>query len=51
MSDFLWVEEYRPKTVDDCISTTVSKNYSLQAFIEKGERIKSTIYLVVPGVR
>ena len=25
-TDFLWVEEYRPKTIDDCILPAISKN-------------------------
>jgi len=34
--DFLWVEKYRPQTVDDCILSTDVKT-TFQSFIEKGE--------------
>ncbi|CAF34187.2 clamp loader subunit [Synechococcus phage S-PM2] len=33
---FLWVEQYRPKSVDDCILPTSIKN-SFKAFVEQGE--------------
>ena len=36
MSDFLWVEEYRPKTIDDCILPQSLKTL-FTSFIEKGE--------------
>ena len=35
-SDFLWVEKYRPKTVQDCILPESIKN-TFQEFVEKGE--------------
>ena len=35
-SDFLWVEKYRPKTVQDCILPDSIKN-TFQVFVEKGE--------------
>ena len=35
-SDFLWVEKYRPKTVQECILPDSIKN-TFQEFIEKGE--------------
>ena len=35
-TDFLWVEEYRPKTIDDCILPQSLKTL-FQSFIEKGE--------------
>ena len=35
-SDFLWVEKYRPKTVQDCILPDSIKN-TFQEFVEKGE--------------
>lgn len=36
MKKFLWVEEYRPKTVSDCILPEVSKKH-FQSFLEQGE--------------
>ena len=36
MSDFLWVEEYRPKTIDDCILPQSLKTL-FTSFVEKGE--------------
>tara|TARA_B100000965_G_scaffold96312_1_gene78626 strand:+ start:4783 stop:5724 length:942 start_codon:yes stop_codon:yes gene_type:complete len=36
MSDFLWVEKYRPQKVEDCILPTDVKN-TFQSFIEQGE--------------
>jgi len=35
-SDFLWVEKYRPKTVQECILPGSIKN-TFQEFVEKGE--------------
>jgi len=35
-TDFLWVEQYRPKTIDDCILPDSLKSLFL-AFIKKGE--------------
>ena len=35
-TDFLWVEEYRPKTIDDCILLTSLKTL-FKSFIKKGE--------------
>ncbi len=35
-TDFLWVEEYRPKTIDDCILPQSLKTL-FTSFIEKGE--------------
>ena len=35
-SDFLWVEKYRPKTVQDCILPDSIKN-TFQEFVKKGE--------------
>ena len=35
-SDFLWVEKYRPKTVQDCILPESIKN-TFQEFVKKGE--------------
>ena len=36
MNDFLWVEKYRPQTVEDCILPSDVKN-TFQAFIDNGE--------------
>ena len=34
--EFLWVEKYRPKTIDDCIlPETIKKTF--KAFLETGE--------------
>ena len=35
-TDFLWVEQYRPKTIDDCILPDSLKNL-FSSFIKKGE--------------
>ena len=47
-TDFLWVEEYRPKTIDDCILPTSLKTL-FQSFIEKGE-ISNMLFSGTPGV-
>ena len=36
MKDFLWVEQYRPKTIDDCILPTHIKD-AFNGFLEQGE--------------
>jgi len=47
MKDFLWVEKYRPKTVDDCILTEeLTKTFS--SFVTKG--IPNLILCGGPGV-
>ena len=34
--DFLWVEKYRPQTIEECIlSSDIKKTF--QAFVKKGE--------------
>ena len=35
-SDFLWVEKYRPKTIDECILPAATKK-TFQDFLEQGE--------------
>jgi DNA polymerase III delta prime subunit len=35
-NEFLWVEKYRPKTIEDCILPTSIKN-TFQDFLDKGE--------------
>ena len=47
-TDFLWVEEYRPKTIDDCILPASLKTL-FQSFIEKGE-ISNMLFSGTPGV-
>ena len=34
--EFLWVEKYRPKTIEDCILPTNIKK-TFQDFLDKGE--------------
>ena len=36
MSDFLWVEKYRPKTIEECILPPDTKKTFL-SFLKKGE--------------
>ena len=36
MNDFLWVEKYRPQTIEDCI-LPASVKQTFQSFIEQGE--------------
>ena len=36
MNDFLWVEKYRPKKIEDCILPTNVKN-TFKSFVEQGE--------------
>ena len=47
-TDFLWVEEYRPKTIDDCILPQSLKTL-FQSFIGKGE-ISNMLFSGTPGV-
>jgi len=47
-TDFLWVEEYRPKTIDDCILPASLKTL-FQSFIDKGE-ISNMLFSGTPGV-
>ena len=35
-SDFLWVESWRPKTIDDCILPDETKR-TFNEFVKKGE--------------
>ena len=48
MSDFLWVEKYRPKTIDDCILPTSIKT-TFKEFLEKGE-VPNLLLSGPPGV-
>ena len=36
MSDFLWVEKYRPKTIEECILPANTKK-TFASFLKKGE--------------
>ena len=47
-TDFLWVEEYRPKTIDECILPPSLKTL-FQSFIDKGE-ISNMLFSGTPGV-
>jgi DNA polymerase III delta prime subunit len=47
-SDFIWVEKYRPKTIEDCILPESTKN-TFQEFLNKGE-IPNLLLAGPPGV-
>ena len=47
-TDFLWVEQYRPKTIDDCILPDSLKNLFL-SFIKKGE-LSNMLFSGTPGI-
>ena len=47
-TDFLWVEEYRPKTIDDCILPQSLKTL-FTSFIEKGE-LSNLLFSGTPGI-
>ena len=47
-TDFLWVEEYRPKTIDDCILTQSLKTL-FTSFIQKGE-LSNILLSGPPGI-
>jgi DNA polymerase III delta prime subunit len=48
MSDFLWTEQYRPKTIDDCILPKHIKT-TLQDFVTQGE-IPNLLLSGPPGI-
>ena len=48
MSDFIWVEKYRPKTIDDCILPDSIKK-TFKDFLNRGE-IPNMLLAVPPGV-
>ena len=48
MSDFLWVEQYRPKKIDDCILPDGIKT-TLKSFVEKGE-VPNLLLAGPPGI-
>ena len=47
-TDFLWVEEYRPKTIDDCILPSSLKTL-FKSFINKGE-LSNLLFSGTPGI-
>ena len=47
-TDFLWVKEYRPKTIDDCILPQSLKTL-FQSFIDKGE-LSNLLFSGTPGI-
>ena len=47
-TDFLWVEQYRPKTIDDCILPDSLKNL-FSSFIKKGE-LSNMLFSGTPGI-
>ena len=48
MSDFIWVEKYRPKTIDECILPDGIKK-TFQDFVERGE-IPNMLLSGPPGI-
>ena len=47
-TDFLWVEQYRPKTIDDCILPSSLKTL-FSSFIKKGE-LSNLLLSGTPGI-
>ena len=47
-TDFLWVEQYRPKTIDDCILPESLKSL-FSSFIKKGE-LSNMLFSGTPGI-
>ena len=48
MSDFIWVEKYRPKTIEECILPESTKK-TFQSFLDKGE-IPNILLAGPPGI-
>ena len=48
MSDFIWVEKYRPKTIEECILPDNTKR-TFQSFLDKGE-IPNMLLAGPPGI-
>ena len=48
MSDFIWVEKYRPETIDDCILPQNIKK-TFQGFVDSGQ-IPNMLLFGLPGV-
>ena len=47
-TDFLWVEQYRPKTIDECILPESTKE-TFKQFVKKGE-IPNLLLSGPPGI-
>ena len=47
-TDFLWVEQYRPGKIDDCILPTSLKTL-FKSFIKKGE-LSNLLFSGTPGI-
>ena len=48
MSDFIWVEKYRPKTISECILPQSIKK-TLQDFVDAGE-LSNMLFTGPPGI-
>ena len=48
MSDFIWVEKYRPQTIEDCILPESTKK-TFKDFLDKGE-IPNMLLAGPPGI-
>ena len=48
MSNFIWVEKYRPKTIEDCILPEATKK-TFQEFLNRGE-IPNMLLAGPPGI-
>ena len=48
MSDFIWVEKYRPKTIQECILPKETKK-TFQDFLNRGE-IPNMLLAGPPGI-
>ena len=48
MSDFIWVEKYRPQTIEECILPEATKK-TFQSFLDKGE-IPNMLLAGPPGI-
>jgi len=48
MSNFIWVEKYRPKTIEECILPEATKK-TFQSFLDKGE-IPNMLLAGPPGI-
>ena len=48
MSDFIWVEKYRPKTIEECILPESTKK-TFQDFLDRGE-IPNMLLAGPPGI-
>ena len=48
MSNFIWVEKYRPKTIEECILPEATKK-TFQEFLNKGE-IPNMLLAGPPGI-